>query len=276
MWLPTAIWVKGADARPGNTAVLLHGILGSARNLRGLAGQLAQRLPHWQFLVADLRNHGDARGAPPPHTLQACADDVARLCTAQGVPPKAIVGHSYGGKVALQLLHRPPLQLRQVWVLDAQPNLRAGEDESPAAVEAVLAVLRGVPQPLAQRRDVADHLLREGVDPAVAQWMTTNVALETDGYRWRFDLAAVQEMLDSYFSTDSWPILERPPPGVRIDIVRAERSARWTPEVLARLATLRSREVSVHLLRDAGHWVHVDQPAALLDLLAPSLQRIGE
>ena len=52
------------------------------------------------------------------------------------------------------------------------------------------------------------------------------------------------------------PFLRSPPPGMRIDLVKAERSDRWQPQVVAELAGV-DKLVGVHVLPDAGHWVHV-------------------
>jgi hypothetical protein len=67
-------------------------------------------------------------------------------------------------------------------------------------------------------------------------------------------------MLMAFLDADLWPILENPPPEVQIHLLRAERSAGWSPADLERLARLEERgQVHGHLLRDAGHWVHVGQ-----------------
>lgn len=267
MWLPSSTWVHGMRAEPGRVIVLLHGILGSGRNLRTLATRLVHARPDCSIWLVDLRNHGLSQGAPPPHTLQACVDDLLALFADAGQAPPMVVGHSYGGKVALELARRPYPQLRQVWALDTLPALAAGEDDGPAAVERVVAALRTVPQPLASREEVVAWLVAQGLEPAIGQWMTTNLKSAADGYRWVFDLDAIETMLDAYFATDSWPVLRQPPAGLHVHVVRAGRSSRWTAAVLSALAHLDSPQVHVHLLADAGHWVHVDDPEGVLRLL---------
>ena len=78
-----------------------------------------------------------------------------------------------------------------------------------------------------------------------------------------------------------WPLLEHPPKGLEIAIVRAERSDRWDADVINRLERLASREgngsagkVSVHVLPNSGHWVHVDNPKGLLEIVAPKLKSL--
>src|SRR5690606_11379756 len=103
MDLPAHSIVKAApDAQPERYIVFLHGILGQGNNWRGIARQLVKARPAWGALLVDLRAHGDSRQLPPPDSLAAAADDVARL--ARTLPVSAVLGHSFGGKVAVALL----------------------------------------------------------------------------------------------------------------------------------------------------------------------------
>ncbi len=271
-FLPNHAIVQAPGAEPTATAFLLHGILGSLRNLRTFAVHLAAATPNLRYVLVDLRGHGDSHAAPPPHTLQACADDLVALARHLDVQPCAVVGHSFGGKVALAYARQRPPGLRQVWVLDATPAMRAGAEEDPHAVELLIQALRDVPQPFADRTAVVAELAQRGFDPAICQWMTTNVKPGPGGLVWRFDLQVVEELLLSYFLQDDWPLLRDPPPGVRIDVVRAERSDRWTPDILSAFSTMPTDRVVLHLLRDAGHWLHADNLEGLVALLAPSLR----
>eukprot|EP01018_Ginkgo_biloba_P020064 Gb_22204 [translate_table: standard] len=95
------------------TAIILHGLMGSGRNWRSFARQLGsailqQRPLHsagWRMVLVDLRNHGRSAGLEgfdPPHDMSSAAKDVADLVKAEKwVSPDVVIGHSMGGKVAL-------------------------------------------------------------------------------------------------------------------------------------------------------------------------------
>ncbi|KAM0917182.1 hypothetical protein ACQ4PT_009621 [Festuca glaucescens] len=93
------------------TAFVLHGLLGSGRNWRTfsrtLASQLRDRSPsdEWKMVLVDLRNHGNSariKRLSPPHNMSSAAKDLADLVKTRGWTwPDVVVGHSMGGKVAL-------------------------------------------------------------------------------------------------------------------------------------------------------------------------------
>ncbi len=271
-FLPHHFVLHHGNVQPVRTAYVVHGILGSGRNLRTFIQKLSALRPHWRFVLLDLRNHGDSTDAPAPHTLQACARDVAELSQHLAWPVELIIGHSFGGKVALQCVHDRLTDLKQVIVLDATPQMRARTEESRHNVERVIAALQDIPQPLQTRQQVARLLLERGFANDVAQWMTTNLRPTPQGFVWKFDLHAVDEMMASYFALDFWPLLRDPPIGVQIDFIRAQDSDRWTPQILQQFSQLDASRVRLHTLADAGHWLHVDQPDALARMIAENLR----
>jgi pimeloyl-ACP methyl ester carboxylesterase len=74
-----------------------------------------------------------------------------------------------------------------------------------------------------------------------------------------------------------WGLLENPPKGLEISIVQAEQSDRWHADDVQRLKALSRRggnpdsgKVSLHVLPNSGHWVHVDNPKGLLEIMVPN------
>jgi esterase len=93
--------VTAPDSTPERWLLVLHGIYGTGRNWGTIAKRLAEERPGWGVLLVDLRLHGGSTGFEPPHTLGAAADDVDRLVEHLDFHAAAVMGHSFGGKVAL-------------------------------------------------------------------------------------------------------------------------------------------------------------------------------
>ena len=274
--------VEKPDGPHPPTCVLIHGILGSRRNLQSFAKRLAERFPSWQFLLVDLRNHGESNSgmykeanAGTENTVQNAARDVLGVLNRLKIYPYTLIGHSYGGKVAMSMVHQFGRALPrpvQVWVLDTVPGDVWCDDVGDHPRDTI-RFCTTLSRPIDSRRALVESLTGAGFTIEGAQWMTTNLKADGNGkFDWTFDLDGIAEMYASYEAYDLWPMLETQPAGLSLDFVQAERSAFvWTPEDVDRI---RRTGANVHLLKSSAHWVHIDNPLGLLDILEPSFENM--
>ena len=214
------------------------------------------------MLLVDLRQHGRSEPGEPPHTIAACAADLLGLVASErGIV--ALAGHSFGGKVVLATRALRPMQ--QTWVLDASPWPRPDPD---ASVSSVLAMLARLPRTYARRDDFIAAVVAEGRDPSFAQWLAMNVVPDAGSYTLRIDLAAMHELLADYYKQDLWPGTVDPGGGA-VELVIADRASTVSAADRARLESA-PRHIHVSHV-DAGHWVHIDAPVAIVDLFAAHL-----
>ncbi len=87
----------------GPPLVLIHGLSGAASNWVAVAPRLVQR---FRVLVPDLPGHGGSSPFPAAASLDPFAERVAQLAELEGMQPASVVGHSFGGLVALRLALR--------------------------------------------------------------------------------------------------------------------------------------------------------------------------
>lgn len=251
----------------------LHGIYGAGRNWATVARRVVRERTDWGAALIDLREHGASRGAEPPHTLESVAGDLRELAEGEALAPAALIGHSFGGKVALVYARRPTMRLRQLWVVDSTPD--PGRPSGTAWQ--MLQVLRRLPATFGGRAEAVQALEAEGIATPVAQWMTTNLQRQDGGlYGWRIDMAAMEALLRDFHRIDAWDVVEDPPPSVEIHFVKAEGSDVLSPEACRRVEDAGRRTGSVFLHRvEGGHWLNADNPDALVDLLTARLPADG-
>eukprot|EP00892_Ulva_mutabilis_P012229 jgi/Ulvmu1/9379/UM051_0006.1 len=280
-----AKWCTQSNDKPPPTAVLVHGILGNRRNLKSFTRMLLQEHPAWQVLLVDLRSHGESPSATfesllGPSSVDTAAADVLVLLRHLHIFPNTLIGHSFGGKVVLSMTEQFGPRLPRpvsVWVLDTVPGTirDARTAGAPAVTHAdhprhLIHTLRGMSLPIANRSALVQRLQAEGFSDPIARWAATNLRPSGDNgsLAWSFDLEGIAAMYESYENKSHWQLLESPPQGLSVHFVRAEHSSfRWSGGAAERIKALGH---AVHLLRDAGHWVHTDNPQGLLDIMAPA------
>lgn len=278
--------------------VLLHGLLGNKKNLKTYARRVVERFPNWKILLMDLPGHGETGGNfndGPGITLRGAADECAATCEGLGVKPELVCGHSMGGKVALSFLESAldgrfvsyfgqSYAPRSTWALDSQVGLvdRARIGGSTRrhfdSVEGVLETVARVKTPVSSRSSLVEELKAYGASEATALWMTTNTRpAPAGGIEFVFDLPTVRSLFASYGTTDLTPLVARVAAGAirgrnpTVDIVIAGRNtSAWPPAILDALRSScgAGNLARVHLLQGAGHNVHIDNPAGLLDIMA--------
>ena len=244
---------------------VLHGIFGAGRNWVSFARNLVEVRPEWGVVLVDLRQHGRLRDFKPPHTLEACVHDLTDMADLIQWPPTAILGHSFGGKVALMATQA--LSPSQVWVIDSTLSRRTAG----GSAYRMLQILKRLPGPFGDRGEAVKSLQDEGLAADVAQWMVTNLKADARGYWWRFDLTDIESMLIDFFRQDLWDIVEDSHLSSEIHLVRATESDVVPVAEMERLERANVNGlVWGHELR-GGHWLHVDNPEGLQILLRDRL-----
>lgn len=289
-----------AVGKASRTVYVLHGLLGSARNWQSFVSNLSRDLPSTQFVCLDLRNHGNSKGFAAPHTLDACVDDLTRFAEQTSLWPSAVVGHSMGGKVLLQLASRkdatelflsrsPTAKQLGVYVIDSLPGVKQAHHTTAAdSVARVLQLVHDAPFPIPSRQWVLDAAAKEGLEKGLAMWLASNVthadgkAQGAAGFHWSFDPATAASLYADYLERDCWGVIQSGGPvGLDLHMIIASRSSRWhDADSTARIATAtksaHSRDVTARgdvafTQVEAGHWVHTDNPKALHSLLLNGL-----
>jgi len=241
---------------------LLHGFLGSARNLATLARGLAAGARDYSVYAFDLPGHGDS----PPLTADANLADLARavLGAVRRLDPSpwTLVGHSLGGRVALQILLLEPAAVAHTTLLDITPSALSPGGETARVVEALV----GAPESAATRQEFRAWFTRAGLSSALTDWLLLNLTRDGDRLRWRIDRGALAALYPRINAEDLWPAIEARGSGVHV--LRGHLSSYVSDADCRRLEAAGAR---VDTIDGAGHFLHVDRPAETLDRILKGL-----
>jgi pimeloyl-ACP methyl ester carboxylesterase len=236
----------------GPPMVMLHGLFGNARNFGAVQRELARK---FRVLALDLRNHGLS-----PHaggmSYRTMAADVLETLHARAALPCALVGHSMGGKVAMALALTSRDALLRLAVADIAPVSYEG------GMRHYIDAMTAIPLAPGLTRAAADAALAASVlDPTMRGFLLQNLLFSETPW-WRLGLDEIAAALPDI---EGWPDFAAAYDGPTLFIAGA-RSDYIRPEHRPAIRALfpAARFVT---LKDAGHWVHADNPAGFIAVL---------
>ncbi len=260
----------------GPRVAFVHGLFGQGRNWTTIARRLAD--DGHRVTLVDLPNHGHSPWTDRVDYVDMADELAGRL--ASWDEPVTLVGHSMGGKVAMQLALRHPALLRALVVVDIAPVVypesggrTEDPDEEASPFAAFIAAMRAIDLDGLQTREDADAALAPAVpsDMVRAFLLQSLVRDGTRGWRWRLNLELLARDLGVLRQFPD------PPPGAVYDgpvlwiagadstyVLDADRP-RMT-ELFPRVRLVR--------VKQAGHWVHSEQPEVFTEALRRFLAQV--
>ena len=234
----------------GPDLVLLHGLFGQGTNLRSVARALET---DFRVHSLDLPDHGRSPWLAKA-SLATYAVAVRGWMDQHELTVAHILGHSLGGKVAMELALTEPARVARLVVADMAPVTYAEHHQ------VILDALLQVSAQGCQTRTEAEALLGEVIDdPGVVGYLLMSLerGAERGVYQWRFNLAGLAE---AYGRLREAPTEAAPFQGHTLFLKGSESAyiqVSHQPEIHRRFPC--SQLVTVN---KAGHWLHIDQPEA--------------
>ncbi len=242
----------------GSDIIILHGLLGSLDNWQTIAKQLSQ---NHQVYIVDQRNHGRS-----PHTdemnYEIMSKDIQEFCTQQNIKHTTIIGHSMGGKVAMLLALEKPDLIDKLIVVDIAPAFYDGGHET------ILFAMAEAPLKSTEKREDIDKFLQPRIhDFGTRQFIMKNLSRnEKEQFEWKCNFEALilnyRVMMDfpklnTSFTKKTYFIKGEHSNYINQD--NFEECDKYFP----------SNEIIE--VKDAGHWVHADNPLSFLEIITAVL-----
>tara|TARA_R110001592_G_scaffold50620_8_gene156471 strand:+ start:3610 stop:4416 length:807 start_codon:yes stop_codon:yes gene_type:complete len=240
------------------SVVLLHGLFGSASNLMAVARCLEK---YFTVIRMDLRNHGKSAHSDQMD-IPVMAEDVIAAMDTLDIPRAHLLGHSLGGKVAMQVAITQPERVRRLIVADIAP-VRYGRGH-----DAIITALLGLDLRSLRNREHADQLLVKDVpELGIRQFLLKNLMRDgKDGWAWRMNLAVIAELYDNLRDAPSPDLFNGPSLFIRGELSGYIRDENRAPMMR------QFPNMYFETIPKAGHWLHAEYPAIFNGLVEEFLR----
>ena len=236
----------------GEPIIILHGLLGMLDNWHTIAKKLSE--DYWVISV-DQRNHGKTFHSEE-FNYKLLSSDLMAFLEERHIPNCHILGHSMGGKTVLQFLNDFPDIVQKAIVVDISPKAYSGGHEK------IFEALKSVDlNTMATRKEVQEKLLEQIPNMGTVLFLMKNLSRKLEGgFEWKANINALDQNYGAIKSAIPFDdIIETP-----TLFIKGENSD-YIIEEDQELIHSQFEEASFLTIPNAGHWVHADQPEALLN-----------
>jgi pimeloyl-ACP methyl ester carboxylesterase len=234
----------------GPPLVILHGLFGSADNWYTVSKELEKE---FTMYLLDQRNHGDS-----PHSEEwnyaVMAEDLLELLNEENLDKVFIVGHSMGGKVAMTFAVKYPELVKRLIVADISPGYY------PLHHESIIDGLQAINLSKIQSRKIADGALAEHIpDLGIRQFLLKSLGRNSDGFYWKINLPVIVKHIEEVGKALAVGGIYE---GRTLFLAGEKSNYIQEKDMESILAHFPAYEY--HQIANAGHWLHADQPQAVV------------
>lgn len=242
----------------GPALIVLHGVFGSGDNWLTVTRQMAE---HFTVFLVDQRNHGRSFHSEA-FSYPILCQDVVDFANQQGLESFHLIGHSMGGKVAMNLAVLHPERIRKMVVVDIAPRFYTPHHQQ------IISGFDAVQLNSIQSRSEAEQQMSAFIDePDVRQFLLKNLyRTDTGSYDWRINLPILRKAVMEIGQS----LPDGPPIHIPALFLKGGNSRYISPQDEIEIQQ-RFTNSSIRTIEGAGHWLQAEKPAEFLDTVMPFL-----
>jgi esterase len=236
----------------GKPLIILHGLFGASDNWLTIGKSLSE---HFEVYLVDQRNHGQSFH-DPAHNFDVMAEDLGKFIKENNITQPIVLGHSMGGKVAMNYALNHPGKLDKLIVVDISP--RGYKVHHDQILEGLKSIDLGS---LESRKEADDQLAKYVPNVGERQFLLKSLSRASDGFEWKINVAAIDNNIGLIVGEiDGEP---NPVPTLFID----GENSNYIRDIDLPIIKKLFPDSRVVTIKNAGHWVHAEQPEAFLETL---------
>jgi esterase len=243
----------------GPDLIFLHGLFGAGDNWRSVGKQLSKQ---FRVHLIDLPNHGKSDWLDNPD-LPKLVEILNQWISDQNIERFTLLGHSMGGKVAMQLALNPHAGiLEKLIIVDIAPKYYP-----PHHQDIFEALNRVIFTPEMDRKSVEKELAPYVTDNSIRQFLLKSLYKKGDRLAWRFNVKVLEQ---KYEAVACEPSMTKAFNGSTLFIKGMNSQYIQTEDQETILSLFPNAKAK--LIEGAGHWPHAEKPVAFVKILSDFLK----
>ena len=237
----------------GKPLCILHGFLGMLDNWKTLGSSYAEN--GFCVHLIDQRNHGKSFHSPD-FNYDLLSNDLLEYLNFHNIENTYLIGHSMGGKTAMQFACSYSERVAKLLIADIAPKFYPPHHQS--IIDGLNAINIGN---LQSRKEADDQLKKYISDNGTRQFLLKNLYRnESKKLEFRFNLEVLSEKMeeigDNISSSEHFdgPTL----------FLRGDRSEYVTQNDRESI-TRHFPKASIETIDNAGHWLHAENPTQFFE-----------
>jgi esterase len=251
----------------GPPLLILHGLYGSSDNWVTIAKSISKA---FTVYLPDLRNHGRSPHSEQ-HDYDSMTDDIFELASELKLYKFFLAGHSMGGKAAVRFAMRWPDMIEGLLVADISPF--ETRISNPVAYTQHLNILKTIAETdisiAASRHEIENLFLDRISSSKIRGLLMKNLQINDEGkYSWRNNNASLLKNIDRIIEAIAEPEGNYEPlTGFPVIFLKGENSD-YLSEGDFRGILKMFPGAEFRTIKNAGHWLHADNPEAVIKALS--------
>ncbi len=237
----------------GPNLIILHGLFGSADNWMSIAKNLEN---DFTLFLIDQRNHGDS-GHSDDWDYNVMVEDLKEWMDEQGLEKAYLMGHSMGGKTAMNFALRYPEKVERLVIADMAPR------EYPIHHQTILEGLNAVNLSKISSRNDAEEAMKPHIpEPGIRQFLLKSLTRKNGEFVWKINLSVITEKIENVGEGIGGDSVFNGP-----TLFMGGANSNYIQDKDKKDIDKFFPESHVIHIKNAGHWLHAEQPQAVVDTL---------